>query len=133
MKFITLALLLISLVQMPVLCQTPYSSSLQGQVYATHFGALLSDIELKLLQDGKIIKAAKSDAEGNYQISDIPSGGYTVVIEERGFKRERLEIKVAVGEQKLLDIAVEIGHLKNYSTPPDFTIRGKVSQLNGKG
>lgn len=132
MKSITLALLLVFLAQITALCQKQQTVSVQGKAYATHFGALLSGIELKLLQEGRAIKSTKTDKEGNYLINDILAGNYSILIEELGFVTKRLNIELAEGEQKILDIDLEAGHLENYSTPQEFNITGAVLQSNGK-
>ena len=111
-KSITLALLLVLFAQIPALCQKQQTVSVQGKAYAAHFGALLSGIELKLLRDGRAIKSTKTDKEGNYLLNDILAGNYSILIEELGFVTKRLNIELAEGEQKILDIEVEAGHLE---------------------
>jgi len=132
MKSITLALLLVLFGHIPTYGQKQQTVSVQGKVYATHFGALLSGIELKLLREGRAIKSTKTDTEGNYLINDIRAGKYSILIGERGFVSRRLNIELADGEQKILDIDLEVGHLENYSTPQEFNITGTVMQSNGK-
>jgi hypothetical protein len=132
MKLITSALLLILFAQTDASSQAPQTVSVQGQIYATNFGALLTDIELRLLRDGRVIRLVRSDKAGSYFINDISAGGYDISIEERGFVTKRLHLELAAGEQRVLDIDVQVGHLENYSTPQEFNIRGTVTQSNGK-
>lgn len=132
MKLITSALLFMLFIQTLAPCQNQRTTSLRGKVYATHFGALLSDIEIKLLRDERTIKITRTDKEGNYWIRDIPAGDYSIFIEELGFVTGRLKANLAEGEQKILDIALETGDPVTYATPPEFNISGTVTQPDGK-
>jgi hypothetical protein len=79
----------------------------QGKAYATHYGAPLSGVQLRLLQGERAIKSTKTDKEGNYLINDILAGNSSILIGEVGFVTKKLNIELAEGEEKILDIGVE--------------------------
>lgn len=72
-------------------------ATLEGKVY--HKGKIVPNSQVKLFQDGKLIKGATSDENGLYKITDIPLGTYKLVLTNKveGFQdyEDEMEFKSA--------------------------------------
>lgn len=90
------------------------SLSAQSQVGSVHgqvldqTGAVIpnADITVKR-EDGQTI-SAKSDGSGNYAIRNLPAGKYNVAVEEKGFRPNAQEIELAPGENKKLNVTLQV-------------------------
>ncbi len=73
-------------------------------------------IRVKNLDTG-IEHAVVSDESGRYRISGLAPGNYEIVIELQGFKREvRSGIRLAVAQQAVIDVVLEVGELAEQVT-----------------
>lgn len=57
-----------------------YTSTLSGHVKDIKTGELLSDAQVILLKDATVIGGARTDADGYFQLKDIPNGNYLLRI-----------------------------------------------------
>lgn len=77
---------------------------------------------------GKLQGGQASDKQGNYRISGVPAGTYTLEISFVGYKNHRWQITVGKSDLKLKDIALaEDGQLK------EVQVIGKATEVVVKG
>lgn len=71
---------------------------------------------------------AVSDANGNYQISNIKPGSYTLMVTAVGFKAQKKSVKIAAGEQQHFNFSLE-EHANNMETV-NVIGRTKAQEVN---
>ena len=111
--------------------QTQNTAGFQGKVYAAEFGALLSNIRIQVMRGSKVIQTALSNEDGNYQVSGLVAGGYTIVIEEKGFVHRQLQVDLKPDRSLAIDIDVQVVDIGTYSVEPKDEVKGEVKQTNG--
>jgi hypothetical protein len=93
------------------------SGSIKGTVKDTS-GAIVPDaaITVKHTETG-LSRNATTDAGGNYVLAALPVGQYEVTAEKAGFKQTiRQGVHLVVGQQLVLDLALEIGAVEQQVT-----------------
>ncbi len=70
-------------------------------------------------------KSAQSDANGEFQINDLPEGAYTVVVSAQGFRPLEQQVTVTAGKTPVLHLQLE---LEAVNTTVD--VSGASSKLN---
>lgn len=101
---LTALLILVSLSR-PVFAQE--TTAISGTVHDAA-GAIVADASVSLLNAQRaIIGSAKTDAQGRFTISNIPSGSYLLIVTSRGFAERRLAINLARTGPVTIDVIVE--------------------------
>ena len=71
-------------------------------------GAVVSDASVSLVNARRaIIGTAKTDAQGKFSISDVPNGGYLLVVVSRGFAERRIAINAGQSPSENIEVTVE--------------------------
>src|SRR3974390_1117205 len=78
-------------------------------------GAVISGATVKAKNSGTgLERTAQSSAEGNYSISELPIGTYTVTVTQAGFQTaSNTNIVVDVASERRVDFALKPGQLTN--------------------
>jgi hypothetical protein len=106
-RFLILALLICFI---PSLCSAQVDrSSLSGAVRDAS-GRLLPQAQVTAVQTATALRRqAVSDASGNYTISELPVGVYTVTFEHQGFKRlQFVDVVQVIGRTRTLDATLQV-------------------------
>lgn len=99
-------LLLISLILSPILIKgnpLPYVlGSVTGTVVDREFEEPIPYATISILNaTGEIVKGTVSSVEGNFSISDIPQGSYTLKVQFMGFESSTKEIQISSSSKDL--------------------------------
>src|ERR1700681_1925507 len=60
-----------------------------------------------VLRNSASSKIATADANGEFQIADVPEGGYTIAISAQGFRPLEQQITVTAGKAPVLHLQLE--------------------------
>lgn len=103
-----------------------YYGQIEGQV-SDPSGALVPGARVVARNDQTGVRIeTTSSADGNYVLSSVNPGVYTIAIEAQGFKRYvQKGVEVSVGERLRLNIALELG-----STTEQVTVTAALPPLN---
>jgi len=122
---------IIFLLSLPSGLSSPQTDGqLRGRV-VDPFGRPAADFEVHIFIENSLIRKTFTDAQGNYEAKDLPTGKCTVTVL---YKQERLlyptekKCFLGKGEDKLLDIGLAAGTIMNM---PWLQITGTVTQPNG--
>ena len=86
--------------------QSPLGS-LHGQVLDPT-GAVIPNADISVKgEDGRTI-TTRSDAIGNYTIRNLAAGKYSIAVREKGFRPHLQEVEVSPGQDKKLNITLEV-------------------------
>jgi hemoglobin/transferrin/lactoferrin receptor protein len=89
----------------PVFADDP--TSVSGIVHDAS-GGVVADASVSVLNAQRaIIGSAKTDAEGRFTISDIPSGSYLLVVASRGFAERRIAINAGQSDSENIEVVIE--------------------------
>lgn len=99
-----------------------------GQIYDNRFGAPVSDGKVTVLEKERVFKRTSSDQLGNYEITDVPEGTYTITVESTGFAYTQRTVRLRRGERKWLEIPLRIGHIHD---PIAINVNGRVRLSDG--
>lgn len=72
--------------------QKQATGSIRGQIYADRIGMLFSEVEVKIYSADKLVREARTDQHGDYQVKDLPAGHYTAIADLRGTRLRKTEI-----------------------------------------
>lgn len=104
-----LSLALLALLLSPLAAQV--NTSIEGRVFDST-GAVLSQARVTALNTATgTSRTATATATGEYQISALPPGEYTVSAEHGGFKKSIKKIQLEVGAAGHLDFSLPIGQV----------------------
>ena len=106
------------------------TASLRGQVYIERHGELLSGADVAVSAGGKMMQSARADKSGMYEFISLPPGKYKVGVSLKGFRTKEVEVDLKVGEDRSLDIGMEVGLLTDIPPPP--MLSGIVTRQDGK-
>lgn len=90
------------------------TSSAQSQVGSVHgqvldqTGAVIPNADITVKTENGTTISVKSDGAGNYAIRNLPAGKYNVAVEEKGFRPNAHEIELAPGENKKLNVTLQV-------------------------
>ena len=80
------------------------------------------------LHNGTFSKSVQSDANGEFQIADVPEGGYTINISAAGFSAVfEQKLAVSVAKTPVLHFQLELG-----SQSASVEVSGEASKLNSE-
>jgi len=80
---------------------------LRGQVLDPT-GAVIPNADITLKGESGQTVSAKSDGIGSYSIKKLPTGKYTMTVQEKGFRPYVQELQVAAGQEQKLNITLEV-------------------------
>jgi hypothetical protein len=63
----------------------PLTASIRGKVTTADTGAPIRGAEVRLSSDGRFSRLVTTDAEGRYELSDLPAGAYKLNVSRTGF------------------------------------------------
>ena len=103
------------------------TSSVYGYVCGGD-GTPLIDADVKVLSVSGLVGHAQTNANGYYQVKDIPSGLLIVSVDLKGFAHVERPFKLPRGQAVLLDIGLVVGIHGDF---PSCEISGSVRDLKG--
>jgi hypothetical protein len=119
-----LCLMAVSFTILPLYAQV-VTVTIQGRVYDTT-GAAISQATVKVVNAATgFSRAATASATGDYQISSLPVGDYTVTAEKTGFQKQAKKIHLDIGAAANLDFNLPIGQISQEVTVQDV---GEVAE-----
>jgi carboxypeptidase family protein len=87
------------------------SSSVQGRVYDTT-GAAISEASVTVVNsETGISRTVHASATGDYQITLLPPGDYTVTAEKTGFQKSAKKVHLLLGTAGTVDFNLAVGQL----------------------
>ncbi|HEY8468222.1 MAG TPA: carboxypeptidase regulatory-like domain-containing protein, partial [Longimicrobiales bacterium] len=99
-KLLLVAIALLVCAAAPVSAQ---DGAISGRLTDAETGAPLAGASVEALAGTRVVARAVSDADGRYQINNVPPGTYALVISLLGYETQRLEgIRVVAGETSLV-------------------------------
>src|SRR5438552_1669286 len=104
-----IAVLLLLLVPAALLSAQTVTAALNGRV-TDATGAVLPSSSVTAVNDATgISRGAATNAGGDYQISLLPVGNYTVTAEHSGFKKQSQKITLQIGANAAADFSLTVG------------------------
>lgn len=97
----------------------PLTASIQGRVTTSDTGAPIRGAEIRLSMDGRFSRLATTNAEGRYEIRNLPAGAYKLIVSKSGF------------------ISLEFGQRRPFETASTITLRegeaaaGNIALIRG--
>src|SRR5256885_13712071 len=76
----------------------PVEGDISGTVADSVSGTPLSGGEVRILQAGRTIAIATTDAFGRYVVHNVPSGAYAVEVRYLGYRSETRDVPIAAGQ-----------------------------------
>ncbi len=99
--------------------------TIQGRVYDTT-GAAISQAKVSAVNSATgFARSATANVTGDYQISALPVGEYTVTAERSGFQKQAKKIRLEVGASGNLDFSLSLGQITQEVTVQDV---GEVAE-----
>ena len=92
-----------------IFSSTTFAQDAAGRIAGTLVDATTGDplIGANVIIDGQPL-GASSDIDGNYLITDVPAGTYTIIVQYVGYADTKItEVVVAAGERTKLDVSVK--------------------------
>jgi len=101
------------------------SVTVQGRVYDTS-GAAVPNAAVTATNAGTgLSRATVSSVMGDYQITSLPPGDYTVTAEKSGFQKSAKKVHLNIGEVGTLDFNLPLGQVREEVTVQDV---GEVAE-----
>ena len=101
------------------------SVTVQGRVYDAS-GAAIPDAAVTVTSAATgLSRATTGSAMGDYQITSLPPGDYTVTAEKTGFQKSAKKVHLNIGEVGTLDFNLALGQVKQEVTVQDV---GEVAE-----
>src|SRR5438270_9126178 len=108
-RFLTLSILA-PLILSGALSAQQLTATLVGQVSDAARARIAGANILVRNVDTNQVRTGKSNSNGEYTISELPSGAYNLTIDKTGFKQLReTKLDLKVGETARLDAVLEVG------------------------
>jgi len=93
--------------------------TIQGRIYDTT-GAAISQASVTAVNTATgFSRSATASATGDYQVSFLPVGDYTVTAEKDGFKKEAKKVHLDIGASANLDFNLPVGQVAEEVTVQD--------------
>jgi hypothetical protein len=102
-----LAIASFALFSVAVLAGQSQVCSLHGQVL-DQTGAVIPNAEIIVKGANGTTVSAKSDGVGTYTLRNLAPGKYTMTVTEKGFRTNEQELELAPGQDKKLNITLEV-------------------------
>ena len=101
------------------------TATIQGRVYDTS-GAAISDATVTAANPATgLTRSTTASATGDYQITLLPSGDYTITAEKSGFQKAAKKIHLDIGSSGNLDFNLPVGQVTQQVTVQDV---GEVAE-----
>src|SRR5712692_6542098 len=119
-----LCLFLLACVALPLHAQV-VTVTVQGRVYDTTGAAIsLASVTAVNAATG-FSRSATASATGDYQISFLPAGDYTVTADKSGFQKQAKKVHLDIGASGDVDFNLSVGHVAEEVTVQDV---GEVAE-----
>src|SRR5687767_6176492 len=102
------AVMLIIIVSADSQVEQRETASIRGQIYTDRLGMLLSEARVRVLFEGRTLREALSDEQGNYMITGLRPGRYKISVGLSGFAEKQITIDLKPDEQLLLNIGIQV-------------------------
>lgn len=87
------------------------TSSVQGRVYDTTGAAIPEATVTAVNAETGVSRTSSASATGDYQITLLPPGDYTVTAEKTGFKKAAKKVRLVLGAVGVVDFNLTIGQV----------------------
>ncbi len=128
-------LLFASLSAAVLMAQTTNNQSILGAVQDST-GAIVSNATVSVTnEETALTRSASSNADGNYVISDLPIGFYTISASAPGFKKFVVtRVELTVGQRATVNVSLQVGDVNESVTVKADAVRvesstGEISNL----
>jgi hypothetical protein len=78
-----------------------------------------------VLRNSAFSKTAAADADGEFQMSDVPEGAYTIAVSAQSFRPFEQQITVAAGKEPVLHLQLELAPVNS-----SIEVSGAANKLN---
>ena len=111
LRNLRLAALVAVLLMASVLSAQVVTVTIQGRVYDTT-GAAIPQANVSVTNPATgFFRSATASATGEYQISGLPVGDYTVTVEKSGFQRQAKKVHLDIGASATVDFNLPVGQI----------------------
>src|SRR5947207_3391827 len=125
LRNLRLAALVAVLLMASVLSAQVVTVTIQGRVYDTT-GAAISQANVSVTNPATgFSRSATASATGDYQISALPVGDYTVTAEKSGFQKQAKRVHLDIGASGNVDFNLAVGQIAQEVTVQDV---GEVAE-----
>src|SRR5436189_2020663 len=125
LRNLRLAALVAVLLMASVLSAQVVTVTIQGRVYDTT-GAAISQANVSVTNPATgFSRSATASATGDYQISALPVGDYTVTVEKSGFQKQAKRVHLDIGASGNVDFNLAVGQIAQEVTVQDV---GEVAE-----
>jgi hypothetical protein len=107
---VALCLGLLLILSNSLMAQT-VTSSVQGRVYDTTGAAIPEATVTAVNSDTGVSRTGNASATGDYQITLLPPGDYTVTAEKGGFKKSAKKVHLVLGAAGTVDFNLAVGQV----------------------
>ena len=113
-----LTLMILASLVLPLRAQV-VTVTIQGRIYDTT-GAAISQASVMAVNTATgFSRSTTASATGDYQVSFLPVGDYTVTAEKAGFKKEAKKVHLDIGASANLDFNLPVGQVTEEVTVQD--------------
>src|SRR5437667_2672652 len=125
LRNVRLAVLLVVFLTASSLSAQVVTVTIQGRVYDTT-GAAISQANVSVTNPATgFSRSATASATGDYQISALPVGDYTVTAEKSGFQKQAKRVHLDIGASGNVDFNLAVGQIAQEVTVQDV---GEVAE-----
>src|SRR5437870_711166 len=111
LRNVRLAVLLVVFLTASSLSAQVVTVTIQGRVYDTT-AAAISQANVSVTNPATgFSRSATASATGEYQISGLPVGDYTVTVEKSGFQRQAKKVDLDIGASATVDFNLPVGQI----------------------
>jgi len=111
-QFRTLFLLVLPVLASVAISAQTHRASLRGTIYDENQAAVPgATINLKSIETGEVRNTTSGDS-GEYAISSIPAGTYTLEVEKTGFAKPSQRLDLLVNEERRHDVTLRVSALQ---------------------
>jgi hemoglobin/transferrin/lactoferrin receptor protein len=118
-----LAICLIATLSASAMAQSS-TSSVSGTVKDTA-GAAIGGAEVSLVHAQSVVRTAVTGADGKFSLDNVTPGSYAIVVAHPGFGKNSIAVQVMAGEQKQLNVALEVNALSE-----EVTVTAEAGQVS---
>lgn len=112
------------------------SGSISGTITDSRSGETVPGANILIVE---LERGAVSDFDGNYEISNVPAGTYTVTVTFVGYQTFRESVTVQAGQELELDVPLEVGSVgldevvvSGYASTTKRELTGSISKVSAK-
>ncbi len=112
------------------------TGSISGTISDARSGETIPGANILIVE---LERGAVSDFDGNYRVSNVPVGTYTLTASFVGYRTFRQEVNVAEGQELDLDISLEVGAVgldevvvSGYATTTKRELTGSIARVSAR-